>query len=1837
MKDNVSALECFQRALSINAHDWLAHNNLGMVFKSLALGEPLYFDVNCFPCEDHQIHTIHGWMDYQQVCQWFKRRQQQSDQQQIHRSALLEQHQQLFVSCYVNGVLQYQPISQHESTLHHLPATQRRDFHHVSINDERSNIHMDPTVNHHLWIRFPSRTNNTALKLQDPRKEALDGGLARAVESDADFQQVQAGVLCAISRVHSMDNAMCSATVITRFEYGVDETNVKHAVRSLYPASSNLPLVLASGSASPPALASSSYGNADCLSASAMHFSADATESPSASSPPSAVVSSVHTLYMCLGLRNADEQCAFLILYGLWCGCGWLDGDAARIVFAYELHSDTSVQLVQQLFNRLSNALKFKASAVRLRDNDSDCVGGSCRESDSDSDSCSSGDRNGWGYWDAELNSSSINAEMKRKTVRSYWIDNEVWWHYFAGHYGHNYPGRRSAMATSRMAERLGCHIPPGKPNSGDSHHRQHFKIYTETCTPQPHPFLPFRTSKNMSATANETESRGSSEAEDWLDDCTLFHADRSDCGICKWFLAWVWQLNSTQARSILQGLRLAQPPLSISCDNVTSSEGGSDGESSVVFTCSQRFRDQIIQLCIHAAYSVDFQRLPHKSPDFIYRVEYTDDEQLCSPQLRLTESVCRTSLPNSSVWCVTVPTDNHLILVRKVLSRLSDGSVGTASRPVVVGNTRKDVSVSAANFLGGAESEYFEKAIEQYKLSIKYGPKAGNPAVDNMGVVLTDFGTRLKLSGNTEKAIAAYKQALEYSPSYHPAYFNLGVVHSERGQFESALKQYMLAIEKAPNYVEALTNVGVIYKNACQLQLAIEYYERALRVNPNFTIAANNLAIALTDQGTQVKNDGRIDDGIAYYKRALSHNSKYPAAWYNLGVAYAEKNRYDDAKVCYELAILFDPKCAEAFNNLGVIYKDRGNLDQAIHFYQEALKANPKFSQTLNNLGVIYTMLGKLDEAHDFCSSAIKANSQYAEAHNNLGVLYRDEGRIDEAIQSYEACLKIDPFSRNAGQNRLLAMNSICRSEWSDEKTVEEIWRAHRDWGFQFAKLYEKDRYHAWDYALKRTHSNGAPRVLRVGYLSADFFTHSVSYFIEAPLAFADRSRTYTVCYSNVARQDKKTKHLQNLAHCWRNVHDKNAKEVAELIRKDKIDILVELTGHTAGNRLDVMALKPAPVAVTWIGYPNTTGLPSIDYRFTDDIVDPVDSGQQYSEELIRFQHLPFLCYTPPTDAPPVHDTPALTRGYVTFGSFNNLAKVNERVLGCWCEILKRVPSSRMLLKCKPFASQTVCNKILKRFADFGIDSERVDLIPLLPTTSEHLDTYSQVDISVDTFPYAGTTTTCEALYMGVPVVTFRKSFSIHAHNVGATLLSRISGMEQLIAGSEERYVELAVDLASDVHRLQLLRKKLRHAMLQSSICEGKAFTKNLEEVYYAIFERWYHKAAQSNGNISANSSSSAAASSSASSAASSSAAAAAAGGSGPSSLPSSSGSNSNSNSNNTTHQSIHFLAGSNSAQSSRTIHSTSHSHSHSHSHSTSNSNAMCITPTTSSPSLSPSPSASPASSPATSPTPTSTPALANSAAAMSAAGITHGHILGPTIHTMPMTQSQLHDHLQSTPLSTQSQSQSQLSYSHSNSNSHSLGGVGAGGAGSGSGGGGHAVAGTSASTLHARGQRSNAHGQILGSQRQSVPSAMSQQSLLQAQPHSHSHSHSHSQSYSHSQLLQPSSASSHSTAFLRMSVTQTQSQSAPVPTLSLGNSSNSHSHGSGGGSGVGYGIPQVLAAQVGGQDQGHGHLHGYGSIGGVVSGGGGGGGGIVVPHHPHANQSLAALALTPAASTSS
>eukprot|EP01132_Coremiostelium_polycephalum_P004889 gene4889-6097_t len=691
----------------------------------------------------------------------------------------------------------------------------------------------------------------------------------------------------------------------------------------------------------------------------------------------------------------------------------------------------------------------------------------------------------------------------------------------------------------------------------------------------------------------------------------------------------------------------------------------------------------------------------------------------------------------------------------------------------------------------------------------------------------IVEVGSELRVSGQLVEAYELYRLSLLVNSNYPPAYFYIGVMLYDRGDHSGALEAYKRALDINPAYPEALCNVGVIHKNLGNIELAIEFYTKSLHSNPNYQLVKHNMAIALNDLGTKVKALGEMDRALALYKKSLFYNSKHSDTYYNLGVIYSELRSLEKSIVSYELAVHFNPNYTEALNNLGVIYKELDNLEQSIIYYNSALNSNPKFPQSLNNLGVIYTLQGKMSESKKFIKKAISISSDYAEAYNNLGVIYRDIGKIDSSIECYEKCLMYSPNSVNAPHNRLLAVN------YSITKSPDDIFNMHRLWGLAYMEKVQNEMIREY----KTVFQPG--KKLTIGYISSDFFTHSVSYFIDGILKHHTRDQFDIICYSNVTKEDSTTERLKSYWNTWRPIIGLSSKTVADLIHSDRVDILIELSGHTCGNRLDVLALKPAPIQISYLGYPNTTGLPTIQYRFTDDIADPIDTTQKYTETLFRLPHS-FLTYSPPIPASGENTVPLPfeKNGYITFGSFNVLAKYSDSSLKTWLNILNSIPKSRLLLKSKPFACEKTKESFKRRLLKFGYDVDRVDLVGLFPFQKDHLNYYRMMDISLDTFPYAGTTTTCESLWMGVPVITL--SGNCHSHNVGKSILTQIDQQQHLVADTIEHYLGIAIDLANDTNRLLEYRKSLREKMKSSYLCDNSTFTKNFEKSLQHIWDHF-------------------------------------------------------------------------------------------------------------------------------------------------------------------------------------------------------------------------------------------------------------------------------------------------------------------------------------------------------------------------------------------------------------
>jgi protein O-GlcNAc transferase len=568
----------------------------------------------------------------------------------------------------------------------------------------------------------------------------------------------------------------------------------------------------------------------------------------------------------------------------------------------------------------------------------------------------------------------------------------------------------------------------------------------------------------------------------------------------------------------------------------------------------------------------------------------------------------------------------------------------------------------------------------------------------------------------------------------------------------------------------------------------------------------------------------GENQEGESCCRKAIALQPASAGIHNNLGNLLRLMGRPDEAEQCYRDAMRYAPGSADAYCNLGVLLREKQRSDEALASFRQALAINPNYAEAYNNMSLVFGDLGMPQKAMDACRASIKIKPDYADAYNNLGYLLFETGAIDAAIDNYRHALRLNPASMRARTNLVFSLNY--------HPTMEsgEIAEEHKLIGQYYAAMTRAD-------SMPYENSVDDYRRIRVGYVSPDFREHSVCHFIEPLLACHDKGIVDTVLYADVDKEDDKTRQLRLLASEWRDIHGLSDEEVVSRVRADRIDILVDLAGHTVGNRLQVFANKPAPVQVTYLGYPNTTGLPTMDYRLTDAQADPLGATDRFcSERLVRLPH-GFLCYKPEEDAPQVAALPALSNGYITFGSFNNIVKVNEHVIALWASVLSRISGSRLILKSCFMESANVQERYYSLFSRYGVARERVDLVGERMSKNAHLSFYGRVDIALDPFPYNGTTTTCEALWMGVPVITL--AGRTHAGRVGVSLLSRV-GLEKYIAGNGAEYLDIAESLATDLAYLGKLRGMLRETVAASALCDGSGFARDVEAAYRSMWTAW-------------------------------------------------------------------------------------------------------------------------------------------------------------------------------------------------------------------------------------------------------------------------------------------------------------------------------------------------------------------------------------------------------------
>ena len=669
----------------------------------------------------------------------------------------------------------------------------------------------------------------------------------------------------------------------------------------------------------------------------------------------------------------------------------------------------------------------------------------------------------------------------------------------------------------------------------------------------------------------------------------------------------------------------------------------------------------------------------------------------------------------------------------------------------------------------------------------------------------------------NYDSAIFFIQKSLNLDTKNADAHFTLGIAFQQKERIDEAVSSFQKTIELNPNILEAYYYLANIFQLKGQTDEAIKYYKKAETLDPG------NIQLRI-QLGRLLCEKGRYDEAILSYEKALELDPGLLDAYNGIGNAFLEKKDFTGAIGYYQEAIRIDSSNPTAYINLGIAFQNNKQHDEAIKYFEAALKINQNLYQAYDYMGLSLAIESKFEKAMECYKSALLINPKSEMTLINVGNILAKEGKLDEAEEYYRRALEINPDNFNTYE--AIICLKLYNSRYDVQASFSEC--------LQAVKKFAEPLSH---YIAPHLNERAASRKLRIGYVSPDFRRHSVVYFIQPVLEAHNRDLFEVFCYSNSDIFDEITQRIIEISDHWTNIYSLSDEIAAELIQKDSIDILIDLAGHTVNNRLLLFGRKLAPVQVTWVGYPATTGLSAIDYKIVDHYTDPIGITEQfYSEKLMRLPESS-MCYLPDKESPVIGHLPAFTTGHITFGSFNNFQKVTPETIDLWAKILNSIPSACLMLKSNIFSDKKTCGYVIYMFEKQGVPAERIVLLPYEPSTKGHLNTYNRIDIALDTFPYNGTTTTCEALWMGVPVITL--SGNTHASRVGTSLLSNV-GLPELIAETPDDYVDIAVGLSNDLKKLKSLRESLREMMSWSPLTDARRFTLNLESCYRSMWEEW-------------------------------------------------------------------------------------------------------------------------------------------------------------------------------------------------------------------------------------------------------------------------------------------------------------------------------------------------------------------------------------------------------------
>lgn len=696
-----------------------------------------------------------------------------------------------------------------------------------------------------------------------------------------------------------------------------------------------------------------------------------------------------------------------------------------------------------------------------------------------------------------------------------------------------------------------------------------------------------------------------------------------------------------------------------------------------------------------------------------------------------------------------------------------------------------------------------FERAKNHYVRLIKSYP------TNSAGWHL--LGMAMFSTGQGEEAKNCLLHALEFSPDNPSMLSNLGLVHRGNGDLQNAEQALQRAVELQPNSAEFRNNLGTVLLERNKFDTAETCFEQSLEIQPEFVTAAMNL-------GNVWQKLGRMNDAENIYRRWLRKFPDDNQLLTNLGECLRAQCKWEEAIVVLSNSLKQSPDNVEARINLARCLRHRNKFPEAQHQLSELIRIRPECAKAYHYLGQSFLDEGNIGLASENVQQALRLDPEDVFAKSTMGEIYLETGQFLKAEESFKQVIDVDPS--------LSVTHSFYLYLLSRNPSIgaQELFDEHQRWGDLHGNFNIEN-----DFLNDRDPS----RCLKIGYVSPDFRKHAVAYFITPILECHDSSNVEVFGYAESNVEDETTEKIRSLCDFWRTTNGLSDDQLASLIRTDQIDILIDLAGHTARNRLTMFARRPAPVQVTWIGYPNTTGLKCMDYRLTCEIQDPPDEPSYHTEELVRFPSLSFR-FTTPKDAPEIGSLPAASNGVVTFGSLHRPFKISEVAVNYWAGVLQRCANSKLILFNTHYTEES-SSKVISRLSCLGIEPSRIEIRNSSGEQS-YLRTYDEIDIGLDVTPWAGATTTMEALWMGVPVIAIngdRRSARSTAAIVNAV------GVPELIANNQQQYAEIAFMLANDLPKLKQLRANLRR-QVQLTVLDSNSFTRDLESEFRKMWLRW-------------------------------------------------------------------------------------------------------------------------------------------------------------------------------------------------------------------------------------------------------------------------------------------------------------------------------------------------------------------------------------------------------------